>query len=65
MTDQEETVVMREASGNFYLLVDDKLILRSTSKRIVEHYYTQMTSDVWEGPRVITPLPYDTYSKQE
>jgi len=52
----KETVVMREASGNFYLLVDDKLILRSTSKRIVEYYYNQMTSDKWQGPRLIIPM---------
>jgi len=59
----KETVVMHEASGNFYLLVDDKLILRSTSKRVVEHYFELMTSKRWRGPRVITPVPYDTYSK--
>jgi hypothetical protein len=43
--------------GVHYLLVNDKIILRTTSKRIVEHYYEQMCSDDWEGERVITPDP--------
>ena len=41
--------------GVHLLLVNDKIILRTTSKRIVEHYYEQMCSDDWEGERVITP----------
>ena len=61
---EKETVQMLEGgNGIHYLYVDDRMILRCTNKRIVEHYYDLMTSEDWKGPRVITPLPYDSYSK--
>ena len=50
-----EEIRMAEEDGVFYLLVDEQMILRTTSKRIVEHYYNQMTADDWQGPRVVTP----------
>jgi len=50
-----EEIRMAEEDGVFYLLVDERMILRSSSKRIVEHYYKLMISDDWQGPRVITP----------
>jgi len=52
----KETVTMSERDGNFYILVDDRIILRCSSKRIVEHYYNRMTSDDWQGPRLVVPL---------
>ena len=58
MNDDEtkwEEIRTAEEDGVFYLLVDERIILRTTSKRIVQHYYDQMTSDAWQGPRVITP----------
>ena len=58
MDDAKEWDEIRMAQGTegvHYLLVNDKIILRTTSKRIVEHYYEQMCSDDWEGERVITP----------
>jgi len=66
MSDQKETVRMVQGTeGIYYLYVNDHMILRCSNKRIVEHYYNLMTSKKWRGPRVITPVPYDTYSKQE
>ena len=53
--DTYEYIRTAEEDGVFYLLVDERIILRTTSKRIVEHYYNQMISDDWQGPRVITP----------
>ena len=54
-SDTYEYIRTAEEDGVFYLLVDERIILRTTSKRIVEHYYDQMCSDDWQGPRVITP----------
>ena len=53
--DTYEYIRTAEEDGVFYLLVDERIILRTTSKRIVEHYYNQMISDDWQGPRVILP----------
>jgi len=50
-----EEIRMAEEDGVFYLLVDERMILRTSSKRIVEYYYKLMISDDWQGPRVITP----------
>ena len=58
MNDDETTweyIRMAEEDGVFYLLVDEKIVIRTTSKRIVEHYYNQMIADDWQGPRVVTP----------
>jgi len=58
MDDAKEWDEIRMAQGTegvHYLLVNDKIILRTTSKRIVEHYYAEMCRDDWQGPRVITP----------
>ena len=52
---EKETVQMCDRDGNFYILVDDRIILRSSSKRIVEYYYNRMTSDDWQGPRLVVP----------
>ena len=53
----KETVMMSERDGNFYILVDGQLVLRCSSKRIVEYYYNQFTSDAWQGPRLVVPEP--------
>ena len=50
-----EEIRTAEEDGVHYLLVDERIILRTTSKRIVEYYYNQMTADDWQGPRVVTP----------
>lgn len=58
MNDDEitwESIRMAEEDGVFYLLVDERIILRTTSKRIVQYYYNQMIADDWQGPRVVTP----------
>ena len=34
-----EEIRTAEEDGVHYLLVDERIILRTTSKRIVEHYY--------------------------
>ena len=34
-------------ANNHSLLVDDRLLLRSTNKRIVEHYYQKLISPEW------------------
>jgi len=60
--ESKETIVLEERSGHYYILVDEKLVLRTTDKRTAEHYYNQMTSDKWQGPRVITPLAYTKQS---
>jgi len=54
-TKWDEIRMAQGTEGVHLLLVNDKIILRTTSKRIVEHYYEQMCSDDWEGERVITP----------
>jgi hypothetical protein len=54
--ESKETIVLEERSGHYYILVDEKLILRTTDKRTAEHYYSQMTSDQWQGPRLIVPM---------
>ena len=51
----KETVTMSERDGNFYILVDGRIILRCSSKRIVEYYYNRMISDAWQGPRLVVP----------
>ena len=56
----KETVMMSERDGNFYILVDGRIILRCSSKRIVEYYYNRMISDAWQGPRLVVPEPSGT-----
>ena len=56
-TKWDEIRMAQGTEGIHYLLVNDKIILRTTSKRIVEHYYDLMCRDDWQGERVITPDP--------
>jgi len=50
-----DEIRMAQGTEGVHLLLVNEIILRTTSKRIVEHYYEQMCSDDWEGERVITP----------
>ena len=52
-----EYIRTAQEGEHYYLLVDERIVLRTTSKRTVEYYYNQMTRDDWQGPRVVTPEP--------
>ena len=61
-TKWDEIRMAQGTDGVHYLLVNERIILRTTSKRIVEYYYAEMCRDDWEGPRVITPDSYSSKS---
>ena len=39
--------MISDDNNNHSLLVDDRLLLRCSNKRIVEHYYEQLISPEW------------------
>ena len=52
-----EYIRTAQEGEHYYLLVDERIILRTTDKRTLEYYYKLMLRDDWKGPRVITPTP--------
>jgi hypothetical protein len=56
-SDTYENIRRAQEGEHYYLLVDERIILRTTDKRTLEYYYDQMMSDDWQGERVITPTP--------
>lgn len=51
-----EIKLTQDRDGRYTLLVDERLVLRSTCKRTVEHYYTQFASDDYDGNYTIEPV---------
>ena len=57
-----EIKLTQDRDGRYTLLVDERLVLRSTCKRTVEHYYTQFASDDYDGNYTIVPVQRRQYS---
>jgi len=53
--ESKELIVLEERDGHYYILVDNRLILRTTDRPTANHYYKLLTSDKWKGPRLIIP----------
>ena len=54
---KKPTVKLTVTDSSVYLLtIDDKIALRTTNKRICEHYYTLFSDDAYTGDYWIKPL---------
>ena len=54
---KKPTVKLTVTDQSVYLLtIDDKIALRTTNKRICEHYYTLFSDDAYTGDYWIEPL---------
>ena len=52
-----DTIRLHQDGEHYTILVNNHIVLRTTSKTVAEYYYNQMASDDWRGARLITPKP--------